>query len=225
MRSRSPLAHLPLVIGIVLSIVAHAAALYFRGEGEPARLELETGRTVVQLTLIPSMAAHPAEPAPTIVEPAPTIVEPAPELEPKPIVEAEPIPAPLPEPIAEPTPNPPVEPASEPTAEPAAVESVEQLASEIAEKGVEIEAAPVSQIQPKYPRSAQKRGQEGTVLLSIKVRANGTAGEVMIIESSGYKVLDAAAVKAAEQARYTPATNRGRAVDSELIQPITFQLD
>lgn len=52
---------------------------------------------------------------------------------------------------------------------------------------------------PQYPHLAKKLYYQGNVLLSIEVLPNGTVGEVGIISSSGYSVLDDAAINAAKK--------------------------
>ena len=46
--------------------------------------------------------------------------------------------------------------------------------------------------------------EQGSVVLSIKVEANGTASDVDVVRSSGFPRLDDAAVKAALRWRYVP---------------------
>jgi len=55
---------------------------------------------------------------------------------------------------------------------------------------------------PVYPPVAKRRGYEGTVLLSVKIRAGGTVSELKIKESSGYSILDRAAVEAVKKWRF-----------------------
>lgn len=220
MQKRNSIVNIPLVSGIVLSIAVHAAALYSRGIYTPAKPQLEAGRTVVQLTLVPSAAAIMVEPEP-VVEPEP-IIEP----QPKPVVEPVPVvaPIPVPEPVIEPVAEPEQKAVIEPTPEPAQEEAVEQVASMLEDKGVLTQATPVVGIRATYPRSSQRRGHQGTVVLSIQVLKNGKAGRVKIITSSGYPRLDEAAVKAAKAANYSPAEQFGKAVESQLTQPVTFEL-
>lgn len=209
MQKRKSIVNLPLVTGIVLSISVHVAALYSRNTHTPAKPQLEAGRTVVQLTLIPSPAVQASEPEP--------VVEPQPE----PVIET--IPIVVPKPIPEPAVEPPVEPVVEPETEPEQ-ESQEQIASPIEDKGVITAASSVAGIRPSYPRSSQKRNHEGTVVLTIQVLKNGKAGRVVVHSSSGFKRLDEAAVKAAKAADYIPAKQFGKDIESELTQPITFEL-
>jgi protein TonB len=76
-----------------------------------------------------------------------------------------------------------------------------------------------SRVDPIYPASAQRAGYEGTVLLEITVDTNGRAMEVHVTRSSGYDVLDAAAIQAVKQWRFNhPATI------VKVHVPITFKL-
>ena len=223
MQKRNSIVNIPLVGGVVLSIAVHATALYSRGIYTPAEPQLDAGRTVVKLTLIPSMASQAAPPEP-IVEPEP-VQEPQPEPE-LIVVPVAPIPASLPDPTPEPIVKKEVEPESEAIVDPIPeqVESKEQIGTIIEDKGVITDARPANGIVASYPRISQRRGEEGTVVLSIQVMQNGRAGKVSIIESSGSKRLDEAAIKAAKKSTYKPAEQFGRPIESTLIQPLTFKL-
>jgi len=213
---------LPLLIGSVLSIAIHVVALYGKGIHTPPEALQEQGRTVVRLTLLPAVASQAAAPEPQIEksaeQPIEELVEVPTEVPAEPHVEQAFQPALPAKPVAESKPDP------EPVAETEAVDSPDQDASLVEEKGVVAEAQPVNSISATYPRSSQRRGEEGTVLLSIEVLASGKAGKVKILKSSGYRRLDAAAVNAAKKTSYTPAMQFGRTVDSTLIQPLVFEL-
>ena len=72
-------------------------------------------------------------------------------------------------------------PTSDPvTPEPAPVEDVPTVATVI--HGT----CPV----PGYPRLALNRGWQGTVVVTIDVRVDGTVSDVRVVTSSGHKVLD-----------------------------------
>ncbi len=238
MQKRNSIINIPLLAGFFLSIALHVAALYSRGIYTPAEPLLDSGRTVVQLTLIPTLASKAAKPEP-IVEPPKEATEPKPIEEPQPVKTVIPV-APLPEPTVLPVPEPVTESATEPVAEsvsetisdpvqesmpePAAADSREQVASLIEDKGVRTAASAVQGITATYPRMSQRRGEEGTVVLSIQVLPTGKAGLVKVVESSGFKRLDEAAVKAAKKADYAPAVRFGQPVEDEIIQPLTFNL-
>ena len=57
-------------------------------------------------------------------------------------------------------------------------------------------------IPPRYPASARRRGQEGTVLLAVTVAADGSVSEVLVARSSGHAVLDDEAVRTVRQWRF-----------------------
>jgi periplasmic protein TonB len=65
---------------------------------------------------------------------------------------------------------------------------------------------------PIYPTEAAIRGQHGTVMVVIHVSASGLATGVDVIESSGFGVLDQAAVTAVRKWRFRPAIKEGRPV-------------
>lgn len=70
-----------------------------------------------------------------------------------------------------------------------------------------------------YPPEAIARGLEGEVRLIVKLSADGAVDDVGIAASSGYPILDNAAVKAAyAMGSLTGATSR------ELILPVIFRL-
>lgn len=77
---------------------------------------------------------------------------------------------------------------------------------------------------PEYPREARRRGLEGRVSLRILVAEDGNVAQVEVAESSGEESLDNAAVDAARQWKFTPATRDGRAVAEWIRVPVRFSL-
>ncbi|MBA7581872.1 hypothetical protein ES708_23785 [subsurface metagenome] len=71
-------------------------------------------------------------------------------------------------------------------------------------------------IEPVYPLGARRRGEEGTVLLEIRVDRRGRVLEVEVIESSGYPLLDRSAEKALERTRFSPARQNGRSIKATI---------
>lgn len=67
---------------------------------------------------------------------------------------------------------------------------------------------------PVYPPAARKAGWEGRVTVRVLIDADGSAASVAVRESSGYEVLDEAAVKAIKKWRFSPAKQRGQAIAS-----------
>ena len=79
--------------------------------------------------------------------------------------------------------------------------------------------------KPPYPPLALRRGWEGTVLLEVRVTTNGRAAEVRVKQSSGYSLLDEAAMKAAQDYDYIPAVVDGVAIESRVEFPMPFKID
>jgi protein TonB len=79
--------------------------------------------------------------------------------------------------------------------------------------------------KPKYPGVATSRGWEGTVRLLVKVTAEGDSEEVTVQRSSGYDVLDEAAIEAVEKWKFIPAKRGDTPVSSSVVVPINFVLN
>ncbi len=77
---------------------------------------------------------------------------------------------------------------------------------------------------PHYPRRARLRNFQGTVLLNVLVGKTGAAKQVHISRSSGYTILDEAALKAVRSWQFIPANYSGKVVEEHLEVPVTFQL-
>jgi protein TonB len=78
---------------------------------------------------------------------------------------------------------------------------------------------------PSYPSFSRKMGEEGKVMLRVKVSPSGTALEVEVKESSQYPRLDQAAREAVLRWRFVPARRGSEAVEAWVLVPITFSLD
>lgn len=78
---------------------------------------------------------------------------------------------------------------------------------------------------PTYPAASRRLGEEGRVLLRIKVSAQGLPLRVEIKQSSGFQRLDDAARAAVERWRFIPARQGGEAVESSVLVPLQFTLN
>lgn len=78
---------------------------------------------------------------------------------------------------------------------------------------------------PAYPRLSRQLGEQGKVLLRVRVTAEGKATQVTEAQSSGSARLDEAARQAVRQWRFVPAQRGGRAVDAWVLVPIVFTLE
>ena len=84
--------------------------------------------------------------------------------------------------------------------------------------------AALCKIEPKYPRSARRRGREGSVTVDITVSDLGDVSGVEVVSGSGYADLDSAAVSAVRAARFSPATEDGAKVEGRLRLVFEFKL-
>jgi protein TonB len=77
---------------------------------------------------------------------------------------------------------------------------------------------------PPYPAEARRLKQEGRVLLSVSVTAEGRVGAAAIKQSSGFPLLDDAALRGVQNWRFRAASVGGLRVASDVEIPIRFQL-
>jgi protein TonB len=78
--------------------------------------------------------------------------------------------------------------------------------------------------KPEYPVLARQRGYEGLVLLKVRVLHDGTVGDIRVERSSGYELLDQAALEAVRRWTFVPAKRKGVAVAIWVTIPIRFSL-
>lgn len=92
--------------------------------------------------------------------------------------------------------------------------------------GALMQAAPTStrNASPIYPRVARERGYEGVVLLTVQVLRDGQCGSINITKSSGYSILDKAAVRAVKQWTFIPAMRGDETLTSSIMLPVRFEL-
>ena len=77
---------------------------------------------------------------------------------------------------------------------------------------------------PHYPQIARRRGYEGRTLIRVKVLENGKAGKIEVEESSGFKVLDTAALKSVSGWTFVPGRINGKRTEQWIRVPIRFVL-
>ncbi|WP_158229025.1 energy transducer TonB [Chitinimonas sp. BJB300] len=78
---------------------------------------------------------------------------------------------------------------------------------------------------PAYPTLSRKLGEQGRVLVSIYVLADGSVGEIQLKESSGFRRLDEVALLTVKQWRFVPAKQGDTAIGYWYVQPMNFTLD
>ncbi|NBV41726.1 energy transducer TonB [bacterium] len=77
---------------------------------------------------------------------------------------------------------------------------------------------------PLYPESARRRGQQGTVLLSVDITSDGRPAQIRVKKTSGFPLLDEAALKAVRKWKFKPATSALAPIASTVEVPVRFEL-
>lgn len=192
----------------------------------------------VMLTQADTTPPKPVEP-PTMVG---LLLPPAPEQ----LVKQPPKPLPKPEPKSEPAkpkkrqppkakPLPKAPPSEKaiqtPVAEPEVAKPVKTAPAKAAPKAAPAVQPPSAEAQglqnraPKYPQLSRKKKEQGTVLLKLLVKADGTVSNISVAKSSGFSRLDQAALQAVKHWRFVPAKQQGKAIDFWYEMPMTFALN
>ena len=104
--------------------------------------------------------------------------------------------------------------------------SVQQPLSEPEPAAAPAETAPLllEAPAPRYPAMARHRSWEGTVVCRILVGRNGLVVDVALEQSSGFRVLDDAAVQAVRHWRFQPGLQSGREAEMEVLHNVRFRL-
>jgi protein TonB len=122
----------------------------------------------------------------------------------------------------------------EPEAPQSSAEPVEELATppvETPPSPVQLDAEPdyradyLNNPRPPYPLVARRMGYQGKVVLNVEVLAEGWAGEVKLQSSSGYDILDKAAMQTVKTWKFSPATRFGQPITKRFLVPIKFSLE
>ena len=87
------------------------------------------------------------------------------------------------------------------------------------------DAAYLNNAAPSYPPIARRRGEQGKVLLYVLVKADGSAGQVELRNSSGSSTLDQSALEAVKHWRFIPARLGADNIDSSVLVPLVFRLE
>lgn len=76
-----------------------------------------------------------------------------------------------------------------------------------------------------YPRAAKKRNIEGTVILELFIAPDGSTTRCIISQSSGFSILDKAALKAAKSWKFTAGSLNGVKTGMLVKVPVMYKLD
>ncbi len=116
---------------------------------------------------------------------------------------------------------------SEPPAAPAPVSMIAAAAPSSPAPALEpprADAAYLDNPAPAYPPTSKRSGEQGRVVLRVRVDASGTVEAVEVQATSGFARLDEAALAAVRRWRFLPARLGERAVAGWALVPINFSL-
>jgi protein TonB len=77
---------------------------------------------------------------------------------------------------------------------------------------------------PAYPALSRRLGEEGRVVLRVRVEANGAASDIQIATSSHFDRLDQAAIDAVRRWRFVPAKQDDQTIAAWVLVPLNFSL-
>lgn len=231
-----------LVTALAISTLLHAVALlYLSPAPTPSAGDASPGRTL-QVRVFPShapagtqQAESPAEPEPLPASPsAPTVIVKTPVAEPSPVRHqtlrrADPPPPGKAQPVKTQTAvkrpdsaaagkRSPVTPAG-PSKQQATAEQTALLRNV-----PRYDADYLHNPAPPYPALARRLRLEGRVVLRVRVGVQGAPLETLVDTSSGYDILDQAAMVAVREWRFVPARQGIAAIEAWVQVPVSFRL-
>ena len=92
------------------------------------------------------------------------------------------------------------------------------------EEAVDTPPKIIHSVLPKYPWSAEKRGDEGYVVFKLQLSKDGRIEKIRTIESVPSGIFDEEAKKAIRQYRFSPAMYHGKPVPVVCRQKLVFSL-
>jgi protein TonB len=111
-----------------------------------------------------------------------------------------------------------------PPAETAVPASENAIAATTASGAVAQELKTSNRVDPTYPSSSRRAGEEGTVRLKVLVDEKGRPRDVAVATSSGFPRLDEAAMQAVRKWRLVAATDGTNPISAWTHVAITFRL-
>jgi len=218
------------LIALLFSVVSHAIAMTLINPGVTPAPAAAPLRLAIHLTPTPATETNPpaAITENQVLRAPEQVPQAVPEKAPKPVikrVKRAQLPRPHPQASSAPTrpqipvpEHPTVAAASQP---PATTAAVPAMAVTTVSRKVEYLYNP----PPDYPPRARRLGLEGEVLVRTRVQPNGECGELVLGQSSGYALLDQAALKAVRTWRFRPARRGDEEIVSWVEIPVRFRLE
>lgn len=228
---------------IAAVVLAHVAALWCLLQISAVQEAVRQVAPVVVdfITIAPAKPEPPPPPPPPRVR---EVVKPAPRPKPPPVLAAPPKPAPqapapfaVPPPAPEPEPDPIVEPEPAREAPPAPVVRAVSPAPPVPAAAPApvtpppprmLPASSVAYLVPppiEVPLASRRMGEEGTVLLRVRVGTDGQPRAVTVEKSSGHARLDEQALWAMKRAHFKPQTENGVPIEWIVIAPLQYEIE
>lgn len=204
---------------LLLAIALHAAALFYPMQSVVGMLDSAPPSPVIVRLTQPAPATPPrVQPPPAPPKNMPRRERPAPT--PQPVIAM--APAQASPPAAFTVPAALTAPSAAPAASAAPVASPTPALTVSAAR---FDAAYLDNPRPNYPPLSRRRGEEGKVLLRVRVSPDGTAAAVDVEKSSNFIRLDETARQAVARWRFVPAKRGDEAIEATIIIPLVFRLE
>ena len=191
---------------VLLSIIAHGVLLALwetQHAVDSTHPTLAQNDNTLSITLTAAPTAHSTPSSPAI--PSKPRAQPAPIPSP---TQTTVLKAPIPPSSSVPDETPSADKPEKPTITATVTYQPKQADDDITEPEVPAASTPGSRLQQSltealashfhYPRLARKRGWQGTVEIGLNITTNGELSNIRVIQSSGHRVLDRAAIKSLE---------------------------
>ena len=229
--------HLTVTATVVL---AHAGALWLLQQGLQSRpQETMVAAEVLMDWVAPVPAPTPEVRPQPVAQPKPSPAPPRPQVKPTPPAPpptpdpALPVTAPVssepsPVPVAEVSPPVAVHPTSPSAAPTPAAPSAPPTQTAPAAPRIELPSTQADYLnnpRPAYPPLSKRLGEEGKVVLRVRIEADGRASQAEIHRSSGYERLDQTALQTVLRWRYVPGKRNGVPEAMWFYVPIHFVLE
>ncbi len=205
---------------MLLAVALHAGLLLL-GKPLPQAPENLPPLTVTLTKPPQPLPVAPPKPEPVRQTAAPTPTRERPQSRPTPVLAMTPEQQPL---ATAPAVVAPPAPVVEAAAKPAASTSSAATASPSI-SAVRFDAAYLQNPKPNYPALSRRLGEEGKVLLKVRVGSDGRALVVDLEKSSNFERLDNAARQVVQSWRFVPARRGEESIEASVIVPIVFRLD
>lgn len=204
---------------VLLAVLLHAVVLFSPLQVAIGKLEIPEPTTIM-VRLVETVTAPPAKPEILPPQPLPST------------------PAAAPRERVKQTPRPLLAMSPEQSASPAAFTVPEAVApaappaptvvasnAPVAVTTARFDAAYLHNPEPKYPPLSRRLGEEGKVLLKVRVSPSGQPTVVELERSSSFERLDEAARQTVARWRFVPAKRGDEAIEASVIVPIVFRLE